>query len=461
MVVRRSTGGAANVKDVSVNVEEYMGKLILLARYLYIVQRPIDFALATLDNLDDIESWFKQLEKNQPTKEPAVFTDAVNKKSWFESLVAYLCKKTGESGMPLDYVVTETVGLPLVDQGFATPSFEEEVSSRARHAGHYWRGDNKMVWLLMEEITQGTSAWSITKAFSRSNNGRGAYRALHGAYMGDDVKRLLLKKAEATLALATFDGKSKTWTFLKHAGRLRESFEDIETAGQVLTGEMKVNKLMASFQFEALKHLPSIIELDPNYSSNFEAAVAFIQGQINSLRLKNGSNNRSLSAIESMDVFYEEDGSESDEELTELQLIRRDLKQLKLKMTDSKTKKPPTKKNVASKYDKKNPGAYIPWHKWKELNTEQQNAARESRKQDDIPSRQVSLLSTQGGNSEGTVDGNSEGTDMNDADVDSSKDASKPLKSCWKSVKLMNTDLLVSTQQKELMTTKRLSIKHI
>ena len=212
-VVRKSTGGTAATKDVSVSDEEYMGKLILLARYLYMVQRTLDFTLVTLDNLDDMESWIKQLKRNQPTKEPAIFSDTVNKKAWFESLTTYLSEKTGESGMPLDDVVRDTVALPLVDLGFATPSLEEEVSG-----GHYWKGDNKMVWLLMKNITQGTSAWNITKSFQRSNNGRGAFMALLGAYMGDDVKRLLMKRAENILAAAIYDGKSKIFTFVKHAG---------------------------------------------------------------------------------------------------------------------------------------------------------------------------------------------------------------------------------------------------
>ena len=56
-----------------------------------------------------------------------------------------------------------------------------------------------------------------------------------------------MKKAEAILALAVYDGKRKDWTFIKHAGRLRESFKDMEASGQLLTGEMKVNKLLASF----------------------------------------------------------------------------------------------------------------------------------------------------------------------------------------------------------------------
>ncbi len=120
--VRRSTGGGAANKDVPIDVEENMGKLILLARNIYMVQRPLDFTLATMDNLDEIESWYKQLGKNQPTKLPPAFSDALNKKSLFESLTACLSKKIGESGMPLDCVVRDTAALPLVDQGFSIPS---------------------------------------------------------------------------------------------------------------------------------------------------------------------------------------------------------------------------------------------------------------------------------------------------------------------------------------------------
>jgi hypothetical protein len=245
-----------------------------------------------------------------------------------------------------------------------------------------------MVWLFMEEITQGTTAWSITKSFSRSNNGRGAFLALLGAYMGNDIKRLLMKKAEATLAIAVYDGKSKSWTFIKHAGRLRDSFEDMETSGQILTGEMKVTKLMSSFQFEALKHLSSLIEMHPIYSSNFESAVAFIQGQINSLRLKNGSSSRTISKLESMDVCYEGASGDDEEELTELEVVKRDLKQLKSKlmMADSKAKgSPAKKKNQAYKYDKNNPGAYIPAGEWKLLDSDQRKAARDARMKDGIP----------------------------------------------------------------------------
>ena len=119
-VVRKSTGGDAEEKDVSVDVEEGMRKLILFARYIYLVQREMEFDLADLDNLDALDAWFDQLKKNEPTETVAPFSDGANKKTWFESVLSYLGVKTGESGVPLLYVVRDKVELPAEDPGFGS-----------------------------------------------------------------------------------------------------------------------------------------------------------------------------------------------------------------------------------------------------------------------------------------------------------------------------------------------------
>jgi hypothetical protein len=199
--------------------------------------------------------------------------------------------------------------------------------------------------------------------------------------------------------------------------------------------------------------------MDPRYNSNFEAAVAFTQGQINSLRLKNGSSNRTVSAIESMDVTYEEEGGEdiADYFTTNLaesaiQRLKSELRQLKskLKMTDSK--RGPAKKNQAYKFDKKNPGAYIPSKEWKLLNQEQMDAAREARKEAGIPTRQVHLLSTQGSNSKGTdVEDSDEGVKM---ELDSHCDTTT-LRSIHTSLQQVPPGLLVAPKVRFVDTTKR------
>lgn len=394
-VVRKSTGGVAEEKDVSVDVEEGMRKLILFARYTYLVQREMEYDLADVDNLDELDAWFDQLKKNEPTEPVAPFSEGANKKAWFESILSYLGVKTGESGVPLLYVLREEVELPTEDPGFGTPSFDEEVQSRGRHNGHFWRGDNKMVWLIVKGLTEGTSAWTTVKSYARSNDGRGAFMALSEAYMGVDIKLLLMKKAETVLANAVFDGKSKSWTWTKHIGKLKESFEDMAASGQELTGRMQVTKLLATFQFEPLKHLASTIETSPEYRDNFQKAAAFIQGQINALRLKNGSTNRTLASMET----FEDDDMDLDtsKETTSAKLkkVKRKLKQVKSKLKMAKKKNLAAKfekTNKATKFSKNNPGAYIPAAEWKKLTPEQQAEARKAREADGIPTRRISAL---------------------------------------------------------------------
>ena len=53
-----------------------------------------------------------------------------------------------------------------------------------------------------------------------------------------------------------------------------------------------------------------------------------------------------------------------------------------------------TKRNKLAKFDKKNPGAYIPATEWKKLDAAQQTAAREARKKKGIPVRQVGAIRT-------------------------------------------------------------------
>ena len=236
----------------------------------------------------------------------------------------------------------------------------------------------------------------------------------------------------------------------------------MEDSGQVLTGLMKVNKLTSSFQFEALKHVTTMIEMDPRYSTNFEAAVSFIQGQINSLRLKNGSSNRTVSAIESIgDFSYEEHGSEGDEE-TELQKLTRDLKQVKsrLMMAESKAKDQPAKKHVSYKFDKKDPGKYVPWSAWQKMGPEEREAVRVSRGPSTRAKgrgRRVSSLSTQ---EDKDVDDKDEGTIMIDSD-DDSPEVVLPPKSSLRGLKqvppglLVPPHLLVSPDAQPIVTSRR------
>ena len=56
-VVRKGTGGNAATKNVPVTVQQGMKQLIMLVRLMYMCGRVLDYDLATLDNLEAVESW--------------------------------------------------------------------------------------------------------------------------------------------------------------------------------------------------------------------------------------------------------------------------------------------------------------------------------------------------------------------------------------------------------------------
>ena len=460
-VVRKITTGPAVARIVSVTTEDNLGNLTRYARYRYITQRPMDFADATLNNLDELGYWSTQLEGSKPTSNDlAPFTDGANKKVWFETIKSHLQVMIGDSGMPLSYVLREDPALPAVDPGFGLPDFEQDVASRGRHDGHFWRGDNRLVWLLIKKLTEGTNAWSCVQEFARTNNGRGAYFALVNTYMGPDIQRILLKRAEATLSTAVYDGRSKSWTWTKHVSRYREAFKDMATSGQELRGRTKVTKLLASFQMESLRHLSSTINNDPALRENFEAAQAFIQGEIGDLKTKNGSNNRNLSSMESID--YEEGPSDSDKIRKSLQ---RRLKKLQAKLSEKgkgggPKKGPFKKKNKAAKYSKSNPGAYIPSHEWAKLSEEEQAAAREARRKAGIPTRSVRAVTTTPSPPH-TVQEEPEPMEIEEV-VEDAKPAAKPTGPAGPSnvgaLKRVPPQLLVAPQPKEFATTQRQSL---
>ena len=226
--VRRQAGNSSS-KNVPVSVEEDLLKFHHTVIHIYLVQRTLaDYSLLTMDNINTVGDWRLELAKSSPTEHGLVkFSEGINKKNWFESIVEYLAMAVGPSGAPLVYVIRERVALPADDPGFTLPTLDDEMRTRGRQDGTLWRADNKTVWILMKEVTEGTTAWTSIKSFSRANNGKAAFSALHKIWMGDSMTLLLRKRAELTLNHAVYDGKHKSWTFPKHVGKLQEAFQDM------------------------------------------------------------------------------------------------------------------------------------------------------------------------------------------------------------------------------------------
>ena len=393
--IRKSTTGAAQARDVSLEEETRIGQLVHFCKLRYILQRPLAFGAATLENIEAVSVWFEQLEEDPAETTVAVFSDGCNKKQWFESITGYLGLKKGKaSGVPLLYVIREEAQLPGDgdDPGYGGyNTFNDELIRRGRHNGHFWRSDNGEVWTFLRSKCHGTTAWTTIVAFQTTKNGRQAFLALLGQFLGADAKSLLLKRAERTLDSITFDGRSRNWTFDKFVGRLRESFIDLGPENQ-LTEERKVNKLMQAWQVSTLAHLGAVVSSNPAFRSNFNNCVNFLSQQLTQQQLMNRGPGRNVAAV------AQEGIDSNNKQLAELQA---QIKSLNRKLEDKRggKKKPgktPAKKNVASKFNPSNPGAYIPRAQWVKLSDEDKAKARAARDKDGIKSRKLGSLHSAG-----------------------------------------------------------------
>ena len=63
--VRKSTGGVAANKDVPITIEELLVGLNVLAKFLYFVQREMDYVWGDVDTLESLKYWYENLKENQ------------------------------------------------------------------------------------------------------------------------------------------------------------------------------------------------------------------------------------------------------------------------------------------------------------------------------------------------------------------------------------------------------------
>ena len=290
----RKAGAQVATRDVPAIVETRLKLLVNWCKFRYMIQRPLEFGVATLAALEAIGRWSMRMASKKEFPEVDKFTDNCKRRIWLESIQKALKQTKGYSGGSLAYVVRREPNLPAVDRVYTDPG--EELEARGRLDGIFWAGDNEKVWLFLESLCHGTTAWSTIRAFGARNNGRGAYLALLNHYMGENYVHVTVYRARDILQTAVFNNRSKNYTWDKFVNRMHQAFEDLGPEEQP-PEHSKVATLCNAFQVEALQHCTSTVAACPTRSNDFEAAVAFFGAQLSALQTKNRSNTRNVSAF--------------------------------------------------------------------------------------------------------------------------------------------------------------------
>ena len=363
---------------------ELLKKFVLYQKLRYLCGRTRTYANSTLARMNQVYEWFEQQEAD-PEDTVANFTDGCNKRLWIESIEQYLSIKKGQALVPLAYVIRRDPNRPEPAPEFGFPTMDHEIATRGRLSGHFWAADNRSVWLFLRKKCHGTTAWTVIVEFERRADGRSAFLALIGQYLGRDYQRNLLKAAVTTLENLRFDGRSKNWTFDRFIGKMRQCFVDMGPNNQ-LTEERKVMALQAAWQVPGLQHLDAMMQRD--YSNDFNGAVTFLAEQLHGLKLKNGPiAQAAVGTVRTDDKDTQAENSKAGK-TSVIASLKKEIKALKKEFHkgNKKSKDKPAKgKKPKTKYDPKDPGGYYTRKAWAEMSDAQKEEARKSRTAAGVP----------------------------------------------------------------------------
>jgi hypothetical protein len=153
--------------------------------HLQRIQRPFGAAQATLARLTICYRLKESEEDAEEVDLPGKLTCTDKVREVLEDMDNYLLCKLGSSGLPLAYVVRETVALPADDLGYGQPTVSEEMLMRGPHTGMYYELDNREIWQMIRHVTHGGPGWSWVQGHQRTSNGRQAYLAIKTHYLGE------------------------------------------------------------------------------------------------------------------------------------------------------------------------------------------------------------------------------------------------------------------------------------
>ena len=230
-VLRRPGGGTTNTtgsgasatsvtkanlgEEVSIVAEKRLKVVSFIARhFLERVSKPIDFSDVTTDLVDE----FTPIKKEEDSyvfpdidKWPTLTIDnGVNWPDTIEGIAAFCYTERGITGIPLGYLLRETMEVPS-DSGNGYETKRDEMIARAPHEKTIgtkaiktpaYEADNKRLFELLTNLTTqkgGNTVRECIRLFGRTKDGVGAYAALYHQVLGPNAVNDQTSKAESDL----------------------------------------------------------------------------------------------------------------------------------------------------------------------------------------------------------------------------------------------------------------------
>ena len=198
---------------------------------------------------------------------------------WVPIFLDCMSRTFGAKG-PLRYVLREHSEIPAEDVDpldvnahyGSSGNLIDELVSRLPHTGPIYRNDNKSVFLKLDEAARGTSVESTVKAFSRRNDGRGAFYALIANHAGDTKYRAIMKKRMTLLQNIKWNGRA--YPFETHVSNHRQAVDDLNECSEHITVPVP----------DASQRVEYLIDSITCQDNTLQAAIGLVRANTNNMR---------------------------------------------------------------------------------------------------------------------------------------------------------------------------------
>jgi len=150
---------------------------------------------------------------------------------------------------------------------------------------------------VIHHVAHGGPGWSWVQGHETNRNGRAAYLAMKGHYLGKSYQSYIHSQADATLETAFYDGQKRNFTFERYLELIKRAFEDIKKLGETVEELRRVRVLLRGITDKRLDTAVNAVIGSDELSATFEAAANHIKKFITTKGTYDGGPHRSISAI--------------------------------------------------------------------------------------------------------------------------------------------------------------------
>ena len=299
-------GQAPTIRDPGHVITMVAEKRLIMTAYAAMHQtctsRPINARTMTRPSIMSLAPLRElELAYSDPTPIDKPLKDTPMPK-WLESLDDYLLKRRGVNKTPLAYVKRESVAVlgHADDPSTGYANVDEEMIARAPHDLYVFGADSKSLWHVLHDSLKDHPAYTSIRAFSRTQDGRGAHMSLVLHNLGESRNSSVLEEAEDNLNNVTYTEEKLKFSFDRFVEIHRSAHNDMLSVPNFVVPNpaTRVRKLLSNIRSTNPKLLASIasVETSAILRNDFEQAVDTLQAAIRSMKVSTARKQR-ISAL--------------------------------------------------------------------------------------------------------------------------------------------------------------------